>query len=86
MLKASLYLLVFAAESRPEGLIHMIEIARKHGPENLNVTTEMYDLWFDCLLKTVAEFDRGFNAEVERAWRNMLGAGISFMKSYSATN
>jgi hemoglobin-like flavoprotein len=83
MLKASLYMLVFAAEGRPEGFVHMEEIAKKHGAGNLNVKPEMYDLWIESLLKTVSEFDRGFNPEVERAWRNMLHAGISYMKSHS---
>jgi len=42
---------------------------------------EFYELWLDCLIRAVKEFDRLCDSETERAWRSMMRAGIEFMKS-----
>src|SRR5262249_4654530 len=82
MLKSSLYMMVFAAEGKPEGFVHMERIAKQHGKQDLDVKPEMYDLWMNSLIQAVKEFDRGFNADTEQAWKHMLGQGIEFMKTH----
>jgi hemoglobin-like flavoprotein len=56
-------------------------IAKLHGRKGLNVQPELYDLWLDCLLRTVKEYDRRYNAKTKRTWYNMMQPGIKFMKS-----
>ncbi|HVN86095.1 MAG TPA: globin [Candidatus Binatia bacterium] len=56
-------------------------IARRHSRSDRNVRPELYDLWLDCLLQAVREFDPRFTARTEHAWRVVLSVGIAFMKS-----
>lgn len=65
----------------PEGHAHLERIARLHNRDRLDIRPEFYDLWFDCLIVTVKEFDSLFGPAVERAWRDVLTPGIEFMKS-----
>ena len=81
LLKASLYLMLLAAWKKPEGHAHLERIARLHGKNELDIRPEFYDLWLDCLLRTVKEYDRRFNARTKRAWYNTMQSGIKFMKS-----
>jgi len=73
--------MLLAAWKKPEGQAHLERIAKLHGRKELNVQPELYDLWLDCLLRTVKEYDRGYNAKTKRAWYNMMQSGIKFMKS-----
>jgi hemoglobin-like flavoprotein len=82
VLKSSLYLLIFAAEGKPEGMAHVQRMVELHGPANLNIPAYMYDLWMQSLLKAVSEHDPAYGASVEQAWRNMLAAGIAMMKDH----
>jgi hemoglobin-like flavoprotein len=81
LLKASLYLMLLAIWEKPEGQAHLERIAALHGRKMLNVRPELYDLWLDCLLRTVKEYDSDYSARTRRAWYNMLQPGINFMKS-----
>lgn len=83
MLKASLYLLIYAIEGKPEGVVHLERMSEVHGEKGLGVAGWMYDVWFDCLLKAVKEFDSHFLPETETAWQNVLREGIDLMKKRS---
>ncbi len=83
MLKASLYMLLLGAQGRPEGVGHLTEVARRHGRRGLDVPERLYDLWLQCLLQAVAEFDPAYDAQVEAAWRAVLSYGIDFMKRHA---
>lgn len=84
MLKASLYLLIYAVEGKPEGLAHLNRMAEVHGPKGFGIQSWMYDAWFDCLLKAVKEFDPRFFPETEAAWQSVLQEGIDYMKARSS--
>ncbi len=81
LLKASLYIMMLAAMGKPEARTHLERIAEVHDRNHHDIRPELYDLWLDCLLRTVKDFDSGFNASTERAWRAMMASGISLMKS-----
>lgn len=81
VLKASLYLLIFATEGKPEGVSHLERMAEVHGPEHMKIPAYMYDLWMESLIKTVQEFDVAFGPRVENAWRAMLLEGVQMMKA-----
>ena len=59
---------------------HLIEIARVHDHHHADIPSELYDLWLDCLIVTVREFDPEFDADVELSWRMICAPGITFMR------
>lgn len=79
MLHDSLYLMVdyYQSNKLPIG---MSRIAEVHSRRDKAIPEQMYDIWLDRLIATVAEFDPEFNEEVESAWREVLAPGISYMK------
>ena len=81
VLRVSLALIMLAYEDKPEGLDHLEKIAHSHNRDGHNILPHLYDLWLDCLVKTVSECDPEFSAEVETAWRTVMKKGIDFMKS-----
>jgi hemoglobin-like flavoprotein len=81
VLKASLYMMMFAAEGKAEGHVHLQRIAKLHSRTDLDIRPHLYELWLDCLLQAVRAYDRRFTPETERVWRRMMESGIEFMKS-----
>jgi hemoglobin-like flavoprotein len=81
LLKISLYMMMLAAMGKSEANVHLERIAEVHSRKGHDIRPELYDLWLDCLVRTVEEFDPSFSANTERAWRNMMAPGIEFMKS-----
>ncbi len=61
---------------------HVIErISKSHSASELNVSPDLYRFWLDSLMKTVAEFDPEFSAELEKAWRLQLAPAIERIKA-----
>jgi len=82
-LKASLYLLIYAMEGKPEGIAHLQRMAEVHGKKGLGIANWMYDRWLECLLTAVEEFDPHFTPETRTAWINAFREGIDYMKTHS---
>jgi hemoglobin-like flavoprotein len=82
MLKASLVLMMVGAGGKPEGLVHMERIAAVHGKAGHDIPAHLYDVWLDCLLQAVCEFDAQCDDALLAAWRRVLEPGIAFMKSH----
>jgi hemoglobin-like flavoprotein len=80
-LKTALYVLLFAHEWSLKGDAYLRGLARRHSRQDLDVRPELYDLWLDCLIETVSEFDPFFEESIADSWRIVLGPGIKFMKS-----
>ena len=51
-----------------------------HGPAASDIPPELYTLWLDSLLATVAERDPRYSAGVELAWRLTLAPGIAYLQ------
>jgi len=82
MLQTSFYMLVeYVTLGWPECEAYLERIAATHGRKGRDIPPHLYDLWLDCLLRTVQELDEQYSAEVESAWRYMMGAGILFLKA-----
>jgi hemoglobin-like flavoprotein len=82
MLQSSFYMLVeYIVLGWPECQAFLERIAAAHGRHGRDIQPHLYDLWLDCLLRAVRELDELYSAEVEGAWRFMMGAGITFLKS-----
>lgn len=80
MLKTALVLLVnfFVSKKASPDLIHL---ARMH--YELNIRSEMYELFINALLFSLSEIDPNFNNKTAVAWRVTLSPGIEFMKHFN---
>ena len=63
-----------------ESSSHLKSIARRHSKTQVNIPPELYDLWLNCFLIAVKEFDPEFDQDIELAWSVILSPGIAYMK------
>ena len=80
-MSSSLYALTLIIEGGKAAILYLDKIARQHGRDNLDIHPELYDVWLECLIETVSEFDPQYSDEVERLWRDAMAFGIKFMQS-----
>jgi len=59
---------------------YLQKISRIHSKPNRNIEPHLYDLWLECLIKTVRDYDPEFQRDVELAWRLVMAPGIVYMK------
>jgi len=79
MLKKSFYsLFAFYASGQADDAIR--GIAERHNHKNLDIKPEFYDLWLECLIQTIKQYDEQFCDDVELAWRLVMTPGIIYMK------
>lgn len=81
MIKASFHMLMLGADAKPEGQVHLQRIAERHNHEQLNIPAHLYDLWIECLMIAVQEFDSKFSAETKAVWLKVMGRGIEYMRA-----
>jgi hemoglobin-like flavoprotein len=81
-LRASLNLMMLAAEGDKAPERYLRDLASRHGKADLGVGSALYDLWLDSLLATVREFDPDFGPEIEEAWESVMTVGIEYMVSH----
>ena len=80
LLRASFYLILLASEDPDKGPERYLGfLADRHSASDLNIGSELYDLWLDSLLATVEECDSEYTPEVEQAWEQMMEIGIGYM-------
>ncbi len=80
--EAPLYKIMALRALEPEdALAQFRKICADHGRAQQDSSPVYYDLWKKCLLKTVAECDDRYDADVETAWTEVLSSGINIMKS-----
>ena len=77
----SLYLMVLAMEGGAAAIEYLDQVARRHGRADLDVEPQLYDVWLECLIRTVREQDPDFSDDVERSWRETMRFGIAFMRA-----
>ncbi|WP_299767882.1 globin domain-containing protein [uncultured Pseudoteredinibacter sp.] len=81
MLLRSLQLSAHAIDGDPEALAELKLRSETHDRHHLNIKPELYNLWLDSLVLSAAEFDEHWSAEVDEAWRTVLGFVIRRMIS-----
>jgi hemoglobin-like flavoprotein len=74
-------MMMLAAQGNARGQRYLEEIADLHSSRRMDIKPEMYDLWLECLIQTLREFDPLFDDKVERVWRSLMNRGIGLMKS-----
>jgi len=61
---------------------YLVNLAKRHGRGDLDISPALYDTWLEALIATVRSRDPEFNRDVETAWRVVLAPSIAFMRSY----
>jgi len=79
VLRASLYMILRAAQGGDDGLQHLAEIADNHSQKRHDIRPAEYEHWIASLMRAVSECDPVFNADVERAWRSCIQPCIDRM-------
>lgn len=80
-LRASFYMMMLTVQGNTRAHRYLEEIAELHSSRGLDIKPELYDLWLECLLKTVKEFDPQYDEQIGRVWRSLMNQGIRFMQS-----
>ena len=83
MLRKSLHMIILSCGGHDEGDSYLLEIAKRHGRNDLKIKPEMYDLWLTSLMDTVQEIDPDYSSEVDLAWRETMQHGIQYMIEYA---
>jgi hemoglobin-like flavoprotein len=79
MLEKSFYsLFIFYATNNANDYLE--KIAERHNKSHANIPPDLYDVWLECLINTVAEYDPLFDEDVDLSWRVVLSSGITYMK------
>lgn len=77
--RASLLMLLLYAKNDSEAESLLRRVAYTHGKSRLNIAPELYRLWVDCLIATLAECDPRWSPSLERSWRDAVAKGISYL-------
>jgi hemoglobin-like flavoprotein len=78
-LRESFYLLLRAIGGDPEAWQALELRAIRHDRRHLDIPPGLYDLWLECLLETIRDFDPKVDGAIEAAWRRTMQQGIDFM-------
>jgi len=68
------------AEGKASGQMAINRLGELHSRRRMNIAPEMFIVWVDCLMKTMAELDPQFSPQLEADWRRTLGPGIDVIK------
>ncbi len=79
MLRESFYVLLLAYGGDEAAWSLLEERAVRHSRTGLDVEPRLYNIWLDCLIETVREFDTRADGNTVRAWRRVMDKGIAFM-------
>ncbi|EAS45293.1 globin [Photobacterium profundum] len=79
-LKASLAMLQPAQDLiTHEQLIKSIALRHK----KMNIAPHLFNVWFDCLMQAVKQYDPQYNEDLHTIWREQLDFGIKLMTKES---
>jgi hemoglobin-like flavoprotein len=78
-LRTAFLLLLQAVAGDPSAWQQLELRAVRHDRKHLDIKPEMYELWRDCLLATIRDFDSRADDRTERAWRRVVQQAIDFM-------
>jgi hypothetical protein len=76
----SVTLLLQHASGVEHGTESLVEVARRHGPDDLDIPAGLYEHWVEALVQTVAEHDPRFSPELEAHWREFLHREVAWFR------
>ena len=56
------------------------DVRKTHAQGNLNIEPELYDIWLECLLETVALCDPHVNDELLSDWHDVMSVAINHIR------
>ncbi|MDH5655511.1 MAG: globin [Spirochaetia bacterium] len=71
------YMILFAKETLA-GKQALEAIAKIHDREHKNIKPELYAFWIDSLCKALSQYDRNWDENTEKAWRDVMEPGIKY--------
>ncbi|WP_295515911.1 globin domain-containing protein [uncultured Pseudomonas sp.] len=80
LLRQGIMNLVLVARGMPATKLRYL--GESHSHARLDIGPELYELWIDCLLASLAQHDPDFSPALRQEWREALEAGIAVMRSY----
>mgnify|MGYP001607730907 CR=1 FL=1 len=80
LIQSMTHIMSFSATLKPTD--ELKKIAKLHGSGKLAIPAKYYDVWLDCMIKTVEEFDPKFDENIETSWRILMAPGLAYMKSF----
>jgi hemoglobin-like flavoprotein len=79
-LHASFYLILLASEDPEHGPERYLQhLAERHSVRDLDIGSDLYDLWLDSLLAVVEECDPEFDEAIASAWEQVMEIGIDYL-------
>ncbi len=61
---------------------HTLEdIAHQHNRHARAIKPHLYDVFLDCMIETVADYDPEYEEQVGDSWRHVLAPGLEYIKS-----
>ena len=83
VLADSLYVMAVASESQEDSIAwkELDRLAERHSRKGLDIRSDFYDAWLDCLVKAASQYDSDFSPGIEDAWRKALAPGIERLRS-----
>ncbi len=81
MIRASLETAIFTAANDQYSQAELHRVRSTHGHSHLGIPPHLYELWRDCLIQAVSEFDPEFREPTKEAWLRVLQPAIDFIAS-----
>ncbi len=78
-LHATLRMLVLAAQDEPGVSDYLHFLGRTHA--RLHVHAELFVLWRNALVDTLAQFDPGFDARLRSSWIHLIDDAVAAMQA-----
>ncbi len=78
-LRSAITELLMYAQGSDVAIMAADRLARTHSRSDRDVAPDLYPIWIDCLLRTVAEYDPRFEPGLGALWRSALAPGIARM-------
>ncbi|MBF7730946.1 globin [Pseudomonas sp. N040] len=79
LLRQGILNLVMFARGMPDTKLRAL--GQSHSRAGLNIRPELYSLWLDALMLTIAEHDKQYDDKVRLAWREVLNKGVDVIKA-----
>ncbi len=67
------------SNNEAEALCELRKRAQTHGPEHLNISPELFELWHRTLVSVVAEVDPHWNEGLKKTWDTTLHSVTAHM-------
>jgi len=77
LLQHALGLLLACAKGSSETILD--RVAERHSVRDLDIPADLFPIFVDTLVETIAANDPEFDEAVGRAWREVLAPGVSYM-------